>query len=435
MTKNNRTTGHDNDPANGQFNPEGLPFVDDGVVLVDTPEALNRVLAHRGQDLSSLMIDFDVREWREFYEEKRIDICQFLGKAVEQVCAAGLLPRSRDQLPPFGTRVEAMVVGGKPGPEGRYGTGTVKGHSWDCLFHTWRVAVTFYEPAGYYCGAPIRGTSTFPSMVHVIGSDERPFSTMTPAEIEALHEKRRLEFWRSPGPTASLKERQEFWRNLDAAARTTDPSSPAQSLNDVTPAAHSPTLFPRPLVKRTDALIERSAALEEGCARYARHEDGAAKPQGGRPSGGSVPLDEAQRRHLTEDTFRELLESGKERAYVVFSNLDQPHEHVRFLFEYGLFAADVCSREWGTVPRPLPDEAVERLAKLGFVRSTRFRLNFGKSGLSPDARALAELLETLFREAYETPSKFPLGTRIELHPTPDAPGANPDRLGWTDAVP
>jgi hypothetical protein len=216
----------------------------------------------------------------------------------------------------------------------------------------------------------------------------------------------------------------------------------------------------------TDALIERRAALEakelhrspapsRSTARWvlarlrspgALHWLGRevepvamagemAKHQLEGPEGGVDPLDEVQRRQVAEDAFRELLDSGAERAYVVFSNLNQPHEHVRFLFEYGLFAGEVCSREWGTDPRPLLPEAVERLATLGFVRSTRFRLNFGKPGLSPDARALAELLETLFREAYETPPTFPLGTRIELHSTPDAPGANPDRLGWTDAVP
>lgn len=127
-------------------------------------------------------------------------------------------------------------------------------------------------------------------------------------------------------------------------------------------------------------------------------------------------MNAVERRHLTEDTFRDLLESRKERAYVVFSNLDQPHEHVRFLFEYGLFAADVCSREWGTVPRPLPDEAVERLAKLGFVRSTRFRLNFGKSGSSPNSRALAELPETLFRVAYDTHLRFRWGPGLSSTP-------------------
>jgi hypothetical protein len=196
---------------------EGLPFVEGGVVLINTPEALDKVLAHRGQDLSSLIIDFEARGWLEMDGGKRAEAVQFLSEAIEQVCSAGLLPRSLDQLPPLGTRVEAMVVGGKPGPESKYGTGTVNGHSWDSVVHTWRVEVAFDEPAGYYYGSPIRGTSTFPNLVHVIGSNERPFSTMAPAEIKVLHEERRLEFWRRSGPAACLEERQEFWRNLERA--------------------------------------------------------------------------------------------------------------------------------------------------------------------------------------------------------------------------
>jgi hypothetical protein len=34
---------------------------------------------------------------------------------------------------------------------------------------------------------PILGTDTFSWMVHVVGSGERPFSTMTPREIEELY--------------------------------------------------------------------------------------------------------------------------------------------------------------------------------------------------------------------------------------------------------
>lgn len=52
-----------------------------------------------------------------------------------------------------------------------------------------------------------------------------------------------------------------------------------------------------------------------------------------------------------------------------------------------------------------------------------------------DRRALADLVETLFRVAYATPSSFPLGVTLELHPVGHSPDANPDQLGWTDAVP
>ena len=203
---------------------EGLPYVDGGVVLVDTPEALDKVLGHCGQDLSSLLIDFEARGWRTMDYAARAMTCEFLGEAVDRVCAAGLLPRPDTPLPPCGTRVEAMVVGGKPGPRSKYGTGTVKGHSWDGVFYTWRVEVGFDQPAGSYYGSPIWGASTFPNLVHVIGSRDRPFSTMTPAEVEALHEERRLEFWRRPGPAAYLEERQEFWRTVEQSRRAATPS-------------------------------------------------------------------------------------------------------------------------------------------------------------------------------------------------------------------
>ena len=95
-----------------------------------------------------------------------------------------------------------MVVGGKPGPRSKYGVGVVTGSEWDSLFRTWRIAVKFDEPAGTYYGRPIRGSSTFPGNVHVVGTDERAFSSMTPTEIEELHEVRRREFWRNTDPHA-----------------------------------------------------------------------------------------------------------------------------------------------------------------------------------------------------------------------------------------
>jgi hypothetical protein len=93
-----------------------------------------------------------------------------------------------------------MVVGAKPGPRSKYGVGVVTGIDWDSLFRTWRVGVKYDEPAGTYFGRPIRGSSTFPGNVHVVGTDERPFSSMTPTEIEELHEVRRREFWRNIDP-------------------------------------------------------------------------------------------------------------------------------------------------------------------------------------------------------------------------------------------
>ena len=50
------------------------------------------------------------------------------------------------------------------------------------------------QPCDFVIGTwrdyPIKGTETFPSMIHVIGSKGRPFSSMTPDEIVALREER-----------------------------------------------------------------------------------------------------------------------------------------------------------------------------------------------------------------------------------------------------
>src|ERR1035441_7846168 len=56
---------------------------------------------------------------------------------------------------------------------------------WDSMLRFWRVHVTYDNPAGGWYGSPILGTSTFPRLVHVIGAAGRPFSSMTPQEIEA----------------------------------------------------------------------------------------------------------------------------------------------------------------------------------------------------------------------------------------------------------
>ena len=124
--------------------------------------------------------------------------------ATEQVCAAGLLPRPREELAPFGARVEVMRVGGKQCPRSRYSTGTVTGHQWIFVDRRWRVAVAHDPPTGMYLSiVPL------PHEVHLVGGPGRPFSSMTPTEIEELHEQRR-------------KER----RNSYPASGLTDPSLP-----------------------------------------------------------------------------------------------------------------------------------------------------------------------------------------------------------------
>jgi hypothetical protein len=181
------------------------------VVQVGSPEELAQVLAFEGTDLSSEMIDFESPLWRTVQDvRERSDICRFLTLAAEQVCAAGILPRPREELAPFGDRVEVMRVGGKPPPRSRYHIGTVKGHEWDSVFRTWRVHVALDQPAGTYYGQPVKGIAAFPNAVQLVGGPERPFSSMTPTEIEELHEQRR----------------KEFWRNIDPASGLTDPSLP-----------------------------------------------------------------------------------------------------------------------------------------------------------------------------------------------------------------
>ena len=121
---------------------------------------------------------------------------QFSASAIDKVCAAGLLPSPNALLPSVGDSVEAMVIAGKPPPACRYGVGTVTALEWDWIFQTWRVHVRFNQRTGGWCGFPIMGTSTFPFCIHVIGSSGRPFSDMTPGEIQDLHEERRQHFWR-----------------------------------------------------------------------------------------------------------------------------------------------------------------------------------------------------------------------------------------------
>jgi hypothetical protein len=189
----------------------GLPRDTGGSVHVGSPQELAQVLAFEGTDLSSESIDFQSPLWRPVQDvRERADIYRFLTLAAEQVCVAGLLPCPREELAPFGARVEVMRVGGKPPPPSRYHTGTVNGHEWDSVFRTWRVHVALDQPAGTYYGQPVKGIAAFPNTVQLVGGPERPFSSMTPTEIEELHE----------------QTRKEFWRNIDPASGLTDPSLP-----------------------------------------------------------------------------------------------------------------------------------------------------------------------------------------------------------------
>ena len=168
----------------------GLEVQRDGTVIVDSEENLASLLACPVTDLSTEMVMFVARQWLDRDDEERAKIATFLNSAREQVCNEGRLPEPHTQLPPVGIRVEAVVTSRKPGPECGYGMGTVTGHEWCSVSRDWRVDVTFDEAAGTYYGMPINGTSTFPDLVHVIGSPGRAFSSMTPDEIDPFLEAR-----------------------------------------------------------------------------------------------------------------------------------------------------------------------------------------------------------------------------------------------------
>jgi hypothetical protein len=169
-----------------------------GSVQVGSPEELAQVLAFEGADLSSdERIRFESALWRPVQDvRERAEIYRFLTSATEQVCAAGLLPRPREELVPFGARVEVMRVGGEPPPPNRYHTGTVNSRGWNNSCRTWWVTVAPDPPAGTYYGRPFKGIETWMYDVQLVGGPERPFSSMTPTEIEELHEQRVQEFWR-----------------------------------------------------------------------------------------------------------------------------------------------------------------------------------------------------------------------------------------------
>jgi hypothetical protein len=153
---------------------------------VGSPEELAQVLAFEGTDLSSEWISFQSALWRPVQDvRERADIYRFLTSATEQVCAAGLLPRPTDELAPFGARVEVMRVGGKQPPRSRYSTGTVTAHHWIPADRRWRVTVAHDPPTGMYLSI-----TPLPHDVQLVGGPERPFSSMTPTEIEELHEQR-----------------------------------------------------------------------------------------------------------------------------------------------------------------------------------------------------------------------------------------------------
>ena len=126
--------------------------------------------------------------------------------AIHRLVAARVLPAPTRPLPGIGARVEVMEFGGKPPPACRYGVGVVRALEWDSFFREWRVDVKYDGRTGGWYGYPILGTSAFWWQVHVIGSDETPFSKMTPDEIESLYQVRRLQFSRDIDPDYVLSD-------------------------------------------------------------------------------------------------------------------------------------------------------------------------------------------------------------------------------------
>ena len=183
---------------------EDLAYWRDEVIMIQNREELELLLTCRGAVFDRADVVFVEPD----------DVCRAeattndfsVASAIDQVIAAVILPAPNRPLPPVGARVETMELGGKPPPACHYGVGVVRSLEWDWIFRTWRVGVKFDQRTGGWCGYPILGTHTFAWTVHLIGSDETPFSEMTPGEIDALHEVRRQQFWREIDPACGLHD-------------------------------------------------------------------------------------------------------------------------------------------------------------------------------------------------------------------------------------
>ena len=160
----------------------------DGTVLISTPDDLDQLSACPIHDLSTEMLMFVDREWLERSEEERASIAAFLNAAREQLCNEGRLPPPRTDLPLVGVRVE-VIHGGKPNPERRWAVGTVTSHEWCSVTRDWRLGVTFDQANGSWYGQPIRGATTIPRFIYVVGDPtRRAWSSMAPDEIKAFIE-------------------------------------------------------------------------------------------------------------------------------------------------------------------------------------------------------------------------------------------------------
>lgn len=116
-----------------------------------------------------------------------------------------------------------------------------------------------------------------------------------------------------------------------------------------------------------------------------------------------------------ERVLREVVDSGPGPAFVVFTRADRTDEYVQFYLHDHLFHGEVGSQEWGSDGRPLPPEAGQRLAELGYLQ-TDAHPNYVRDGLPPDPVALAQLTRALFRAAYEVPEEFSVRITVNLDP-------------------
>jgi len=136
--------------------------------------------------------------------------------------------------------------------------------------------------------------------------------------------------------------------------------------------------------------------------------------------GATISEDEDDRQverqiHAGEQALRRVVDSGQDPATVVFKRTDRRDEYVQFYLHDHLFHGEVGSREWGSDGRPLPPQAVERLAALGFLQ-TDANPNYVRDGLPPDPKALAQLTLDLFRHAYDVPEGLVLRVSVNLDP-------------------
>jgi hypothetical protein len=113
--------------------------------------------------------------------------------------------------------------------------------------------------------------------------------------------------------------------------------------------------------------------------------------------------------------FEVFLDRGKPRGFITFELDGAGDEYVQLRREEGSVLAEVGSRQWEDPERPLPPDAVARLAELGFTGGGPER-NFVRAGLRTDANELAELTDKLFVAAYDVDDDYqPILHRLQLN--------------------